>query len=98
MTDNHAGHAHLPDLSCPYCGELLDCATGAYADQSAVPTDGAVSLCVFCAQPAMFVVSVFGTAVRRATPEEKASILEQHGEYIGQLIAVNQLAKSLGDC
>jgi hypothetical protein len=72
-------HVSLSGLLCPYCSVRLDCADGLPSNLSATPTAGAVSVCVECAEPALFVDGPFGMAFRKPTQDERASIMAAIG-------------------
>jgi hypothetical protein len=75
----HGAGTPLPDLPCPYCGVTLECADGVPTNVNDRPTAGAVSVCIACAEPSLFVEGPFGLAFRKPTPRERASIMDQIG-------------------
>lgn len=74
-----AGHTRIADLLCPYCSVRLDCADALPTNRSATPKAGAVSVCIACAEPALFVNGPFGLAFRKPTDVERALIMAQIG-------------------
>lgn len=71
------------DVTCPYCGRPNQAHTRAAGEGQ--PDTGAVGICYSCGEPAIFEVGVFGTILRKPTPEEAAEL--RADENIQQLIA-----------
>lgn len=69
----------LSGLLCPYCSTRLDCADPVGPNRYTTPTAGAVSVCIECAEPAIFVNGPLGLAFRKPTADERRSIMAQIG-------------------
>lgn len=59
----------IPDTDCPYCGRLINAATG--VDVGTTPSPGAVSICFYCGEILVFTDTL---SYRKPTPEELIDI------------------------
>ena len=61
--------------TCPICGYQVD-AHSAVGEHDAIPSDGAISICIACGEPSVFTAVLGGAlALRRPTPAERDDIL-----------------------
>jgi hypothetical protein len=65
----------LPATACLSCGYLLDSATSMPGNAITVPAPGAVSICLACADIAIYGIGPFGLTLRPPTAVERAEIM-----------------------
>ena len=68
------GSVRMPDQHCLWCGKHLDAATDIEQDGN-VPTDGDLSICLYCGHLAIYQSSDQGLILRSPTVHERAEAL-----------------------
>lgn len=76
------------ELTCPNCGETNDAQTAADGTDHD-PTDGDVSICLYCCQPGIFADG----AIRVATAAELNRLL-RNPDYLAAVIAIRSYQES----
>lgn len=75
-------------LTCPACGSPNDGQTNPKEEES-VPSDGDLSICLYCGHPAVFVADGDGLAYRELTDEEREEF--ERNEEVQWLLAVREM-------
>lgn len=73
----------MANITCTKCGAKNDAHTEA-RDETAVPKNGDLSICLYCGHITAYVVSPEGITVRELTEEEAADIAKS--DYIQALV------------
>lgn len=77
---------------CPACGYRFEVASqvGRPDDEPSRPSAGAISICIACAEPAIFEDDFVGLRLRKPTDEERAALEADDlvGELRGAVVAM----------
>jgi hypothetical protein len=75
---------------CPYCGAKLDAAGPPDTIPLGSPDPGDFVVCIYCAQPSVWVVGPLGGGLRQVTPEELAEFAVNHGHHAARVLDLRQ--------
>jgi hypothetical protein len=70
-------------MTCPYCADVHDAATGVGQDESATPSEGAVSICIRCGKASFFTKDL---QLRKPTAEEAIDLATNETVIQAQLL------------
>lgn len=95
MKPDEDGTVHIPGLACPWCGAAND-GTFASSGERVVPDDEAVSICIYCVEPAIYIVSLYGVALRLPTEQERTQLLKIFAREL-DAIRLAKILRPLGE-
>jgi len=82
----------MPPCACPYCEHTLDAASEGDTDTHGPPLQGAVSICIECANVLVFEGEPL--VLRKPTPSEMREIVEAIPHVI-QMVGAAHLARQI---